>query len=619
MTEVLFAHVKNGVVVNVSVHTRASNSKKGKVEFLQSVDDHMEAIRNPATEEEDPEEQKELKDPPFDYWFEVDPADPVHEGDCVDQNNKRIVSEADIERLREDKRIYIRGEMEQALMTRIDDDLGLDYTDRSLHKLRTAENGIVLTNDKTSVDHVWILNHKIEPVLISKANIQNWYMQIHLKRAEIFKTAREKLDAVAAATTVDAIKALLILFVMVVLAVPVQAASQVGVFIRAYPFSSITSPVAYQTYAFDSATGKLYVYNGSAWVTSAPPFSNYTASAAPTANDDSNDGYVVGSMWFDAVNKNFYAASSVAVGAAVWDLVTGDNVGLNNINKFLVASDLTGDYVGSGVLCTVPSSGLTLISPAGNAYLSSTRTTVPSFTYTYTAASWTYDFIQTNGTVTHTNVATDAGIPGTSGLLFQLVKANATDITSIVPYNTGIRSFFSLIRNTTPYDGLPVAADPTQASGLNFRKIPTTSLSNGSALDGWIILHDGTTWNPSATMPIATLDPTGAGAGQQITFNGSLWAASGPGLPVVPQTSDFTVQPGIIYTVDTTAADVAATLPDATLFTGQTCTIIIIAGGTNDLNVTSVSSQLIQGAASPLVGTAVGTKYTLTSNGFNWY
>jgi hypothetical protein len=45
---------------------------------------------------------------------------------------------------------------------------------------------------------------------------------------------------------------------------------------------------------------------------------NLAATAAPTVNDDSGDGYAVGSRWLDVTNDKEYVALDVAAGAAVW-------------------------------------------------------------------------------------------------------------------------------------------------------------------------------------------------------------------------------------------------------------------------------------------------------------
>jgi hypothetical protein len=48
----------------------------------------------------------------------------------------------------------------------------------------------------------------------------------------------------------------------------------------------------------------------------------YAKTAAPTVNDDSADGYTVGSRWIDTTNDRMYTAVDVTPGAAIW-LETG--------------------------------------------------------------------------------------------------------------------------------------------------------------------------------------------------------------------------------------------------------------------------------------------------------
>lgn len=49
--------------------------------------------------------------------------------------------------------------------------------------------------------------------------------------------------------------------------------------------------------------------------------------AAPTVNDDSGDGYVVGDRWLDETNDKEYVVLDVSVGAAVWVETTGASSG----------------------------------------------------------------------------------------------------------------------------------------------------------------------------------------------------------------------------------------------------------------------------------------------------
>lgn len=73
--------------------------------------------------------------------------------------------------------------------------------------------------------------------------------------------------------------------------------------------------------------------------------SNMNASAAPTVNDDSDDGYAVASRWFDTTNDKEYVCLDVTVGAAVWiETTSGDGSGLwqsaTSITELITAEDV---------------------------------------------------------------------------------------------------------------------------------------------------------------------------------------------------------------------------------------------------------------------------------------
>lgn len=67
------------------------------------------------------------------------------------------------------------------------------------------------------------------------------------------------------------------------------------------------------------------------------PLNNYTATTAPTINDDSGDGYSVGSRWVDVTGNEAYSCVDATVGAAIWlnATLTIDELGAAALAGFL--------------------------------------------------------------------------------------------------------------------------------------------------------------------------------------------------------------------------------------------------------------------------------------------
>lgn len=96
---------------------------------------------------------------------------------------------------------------------------------------------------------------------------------------------------------------------------------------------TISSAGTTHTFSFSlsGASGTLAVANGGTGATTAANArtnlgiddiatkkSNLSAAVAPTVNDDSGDGYAIGSVWIDTTADQVYMATDVTVGAAVW-------------------------------------------------------------------------------------------------------------------------------------------------------------------------------------------------------------------------------------------------------------------------------------------------------------
>jgi hypothetical protein len=79
---------------------------------------------------------------------------------------------------------------------------------------------------------------------------------------------------------------------------------------------------------------------------------NFTASAAPAAGDDSVDGYYAGSIWVDAtaLTGGVYVCSDASVGAAVWKRILITSQYLRTTGADPTANDDSGDGYQVGTL-----------------------------------------------------------------------------------------------------------------------------------------------------------------------------------------------------------------------------------------------------------------------------
>lgn len=70
------------------------------------------------------------------------------------------------------------------------------------------------------------------------------------------------------------------------------------------------------------------------------PLSKYNATVPPTVDDDSGDGYGVGSRWVDITHKKSWICISASLGAAVWQAVSGHVI---NVKDFGAKGDNSTD------------------------------------------------------------------------------------------------------------------------------------------------------------------------------------------------------------------------------------------------------------------------------------
>lgn len=93
-----------------------------------------------------------------------------------------------------------------------------------------------------------------------------------------------------------------------------------------------------------------------------PPLHKFDATAAPTVNDDTGDGYEEGSQWFDVTNDNIYDLIDDSSGAAKWlrrpKFATGTYTGDGAATKAITGLGFQPRYVYIYPKATTPLSGV---------------------------------------------------------------------------------------------------------------------------------------------------------------------------------------------------------------------------------------------------------------------
>ena len=119
------------------------------------------------------------------------------------------------------------------------------------------------------------------------------------------------------------------------------------------------------------------------------PYSNHAATSAPGVGDDANDGYEVGSGWYDVTADKSYECVDSTVGAAVWNIAVSAD--LNDVGNVTITTPADKDQLqydtASGLWVNSPesygsmseaSAGSTItITTAGTYYGWTTATTGP--------------------------------------------------------------------------------------------------------------------------------------------------------------------------------------------------------------------------------------------------
>ncbi len=139
---------------------------------------------------------------------------------------------------------------------------------------------------------------------------------------------------------------------------------------------------------------------------------NMSASVAPGVGDDSDDGYAVGSKWYDTTADKAYECLDSTVGAAVWKEITGGGTG-SSPGKLKRVDTGAWEVArrSNGVITAIADAGggKCLVTSAGHQQIDGTSLTIAGTTdynATYTISDVTTDNFQITATYTSSQTGT---------------------------------------------------------------------------------------------------------------------------------------------------------------------------------------------------------------------
>ncbi len=199
------------------------------------------------------------------------------------------------------------------------------------------------------------------------------------------------------------------------------------------------------------SAGQFLHYNGTRWINTLK--SEYAKTTAPTSNDDSADGYVIGSRWLNLTNNKEYVCLNNTVGSAVWvETTVASNIATNTDVNITGNSAL--QITGQMALAT------------------DTRRL-----YVYSGTNWTYTVM--NNWLLHSNIDTllspvfrvkPSGLGGTSGAITWTASSGTPVLTqsgAIVPETATINTGPALyIPQDEPYLHIDLGATYLGSSGF---------------------------------------------------------------------------------------------------------------------------------------------------------
>ncbi|KPJ66514.1 MAG: hypothetical protein AMJ43_07730, partial [Coxiella sp. DG_40] len=211
-----------------------------------------------------------------------------------------------------------------------------------------------------------------------------------------------------------------------------------------------------------SLTGTLRADSGVVSIDPVPKV-NYTATAAPTVNDDDTEGYSVGSTWIDISADEAYRCLDATTGAAFWieTTLTSDELGsmaVQNSTDITVTGGVMDDVAIGG---TTPDSGaFTTLTASGDATLSGDTTAKRGITTDATttrtfALSDAGEYIRfTSGSAVTATVPPNSSVAFPTGSEIEIFQAGAGQVTIAEGSGVTVNSKDSLLKLSGQYSAV---------------------------------------------------------------------------------------------------------------------------------------------------------------------
>lgn len=305
---------------------------------------------------------------------------------------------------------------------------------------------------------------------------------------------------------------------------------------------------------------------------------NFNGSGPPQNTDDNTEGYSIGSLWVYYIKGLLYVCTDASTGAANWTYL----LTVPNGPSYTPASnDLVNNGISLGYYWTTATASNPISFPQGFAYFNGNRVSYDSNFQSYSASSWTYDYLDIYGFVDHYTQSYDTDPPSidpTTNMLFQkVVTDDSGNITEIDNYpllwiTPSVLSYCQPIPTTA---GKILQSNPSDPHGITYGPLELTSIDTTGVTEYQSVAFDGTNFN---------------------LFYGLTGVSVSTSASITLTSASESLQ-----SLNASGGSISLTLPASSTCAGKVFIISNTAGsgtGTNSVNISLASSDVLVGSGS---------------------